>query len=180
MDPYSWIDKNENFSDYVKKLTKIEEDAISDIDYYVVAIYQGDYDRRLEYWTYDLGKIQDIDSFMEPFVNNPSIMTFPEMQKEGVPSGFHENEVRYGSPKVMKRFTLTEDTRKTMINAGWLFLDTMDLSMEPVLEIDKWQVDDHHILSIIYRIEQGEKRMPLNGACYSKAMENHKFTIYYQ
>lgn len=178
VDPYSWVVKINNFSDHVRKFPRIYGETVT--DYYVVSVCLGEYDRTMEYSIYDLGSIDDIDSFMKPFVSNPTFVTFPELKKMDVPLDFQENVVNHGVPKETKRFTVTEDTRKTMARAGWLFVDTMDISMEPILEIDKWMVDDHHVLCIIYRLGSGGERTPVNGARYVDAMEFHKLPLCYK
>ncbi len=144
-----------------------------------MVVSQGDYDKCIDYLTYDLGELDDIDAFLEPFIKNPSIISYQDLDGAGVQRGFLENVEIYGEPILSKRFTITEINRKTMMNAGWLFLDTMDIRQEPVLELDKWK-EEKSIVSIIYRIGSDGVKIPINGASYPYAMEAHKFTVYYR
>lgn len=179
VDHYSWIVKIENFDDYVRKLRRIYGDTISSRNYYVVQINLGEYDKRIEYLTYDLGAVEDIDTLLEPFVKNPAVVVFADMERMGIPLDYEETEIIHGSPIEKKRVKVTEGSRKSMMLTGWLFVDTMNLEQERVLEIVKWRVDDD-ILSVIYRVSPDGERTPVNGVRYPYAMEVHKLPVCYQ
>lgn len=180
IDPYSWIEKKENFGDYIRDLPSEGNDDPSCADYYIVGVYQGGYYKKLVYRTYNLGAMDDVYTFIETFVKTSTFVSFTGLQEKEVHTGYQENVVSYGEPITTDKFTVTEETIKTIKRSGWLFLDTMDIRHEPVLEIDKWNVDDNHILSIIYRIGPDGDRVPVNGARYHKAMEAHSLHVWYQ
>ncbi len=171
-----------DFSDYLMTLRKIsvESGPFSDYpDHYVVWVQPSSYDKELEYWMYDLGDINDFESFINLFVKTPNYMSYSELKRDGVALGYQENIATYGKPMESKSVTVHEDNRKELIYGGWLFLDTMDIRHRPVLEMDKW-MDDSLILSIIYRIgEEGEK-VPVNGVRYVRWMDIQKWEVYYQ
>lgn len=180
IDPYSWIEKKDNFCDYIRKLPSKGDDDPSCADYYIVGVCQGGYFKKLVHRIYNLGAMDDIHTFIETFVKSACFVSFTELQEKEAHTGFIENVVSHGEPIATKRFNVTEDTRKAIKRSGWLFLDTMDVRHEPVLEIDKWNVDDNHTLSIIYSIGPDGDRVPVNGALYHKAMEVHSLPVWYQ
>lgn len=168
-----------SFRVHLEKLTKIDRDSAVFPDRYVVQVWPAAYDRYLDYWIYDLGDVEDMEGFITSFVDNPRVRTYPNEQEMWQKLDYKENTINYGEPAVCKRFTVSDGNRKEMIKVGWLFLDTLDIIDEPVLEIDKWKVDDH-ILSVIYRIGADGERTPVKGARYVYAMERDKRRIYYQ
>ena len=168
-----------SFRAHVEKLTKLDQDSVAFPDHYIVKVWPTEYDRYLDYCIYDIGDIADMETFISSFVDNPIVISYPGLSETGQQLGYFKNITNCGEPSVCKRFTVNYKNRKDMMKAGWLFLDTLDISDGPVLEIDKWKVDDD-ILSIIYRVGPDGDRTPVNGARYPYAMERLKDRIYYQ
>lgn len=158
---------------------KINRGAWSNAEYYLVEMWPISYYKGVNYEVYGMDRIDDTCTIMESFSDKDRFLPYRDLKKIAESLGYSENIELYGHPKVSKRFTITEDNRKVMMKAGWLFIDTMDISQEPILEIDKWKVDDH-VLSIIYRIDSVGDRIPVNGARYKYIKEKRKDMIHYQ
>lgn len=178
--PYS-IDyfATNSLSNLTRKSALINSNIWPDTKYYVLRMWPTSYYKGVNYEIYKIDKIDDTDSISESFTDENYFLPYRDLKKTAVSLGYSENVDLYGNPKMSKRFTVTEDSRKAMIKVGWLFVDTMNLIAEPVLEIDKWKVDDH-ILSMIYRIDSHGERIPVNGARYNYIMEKRKENIHYQ
>ncbi len=153
--------------------------AWRDTNYRVVCLWPLSYYKGLNYEIYAMDKIDGTDTIIESFSDVDGFLPYRDLKKITMPLGYSENVDLYGNPKVSKRFNISEDNRKEMMKAGWLFIDTMDIRQETVLEIDKWKVDDH-VLSIIYRIDSTGERIPVNGARYNYIREKRKEDIHYQ
>ena len=169
------------FVDYVNGCSKIESNvSIADYpNYYVVKVQPAPYDKRLDYWIHDLGEIDDLYAFIDHFEKTPNYLSFSELKEYGFPLGYRENVSAYGEPKESARITVSQTNRKDMIRGGWLFLDTMDIRLQPVLENNRWIVDGR-VLSIIYRIDADGDRIPVNGVRYDRWMDIQGWCVYYQ
>ncbi len=177
------IMNKEDFSEYIVRLRQsktVDSMPVADYpEYYAVCLQVSSYDKRIEYWMHDLGDIRDLDSFMDQFIKTPNYMEYSDMKEDSVPLGYRENMSAYGEPKESKRVTVREDNRKSLILGGWLFLDTMDISQRPVLEMYKWQ-DEDLSLSIIYRIGAYGEKIPVNGVRYVRWMDIQKWKVTYK
>lgn len=162
-----------------RKFSKINREAWSNAEYYLVEMWPISYYKGVNYEVYGIGSIDNTDMIPESFSEVNSFLPYRDLKNIAASLDYSENVDLYGNPKVSKRYTVSEDSREMMMKSGWLFIDTMNLGEEPVLEIDKWKVEDH-ILSIIYRIDSAGERIPVNGAGYKYIMEKRKEKIHYQ
>ncbi len=164
----------------IKNKSKIiNRDAWLDADYYLVAVWPISYYKGLNYEVYRIRRISEEDSIADSFSDINLFLPYRDLKRHVTSLDYSENVNLHGTPKVSKRFNISEDSRKEMIKTGWLFLDTMDLRARPVIEIDKWKVDDN-VLSILYSIDSDGERIPVNGARYKYVMEKQKETIHYK
>lgn len=181
IEKFSLITDKNDFSAYVEGLPKIERNMriVDYPDHYVVWVQSSSYDAEMEYWTYSMDGVEDLDSLIDHYVNTPNYLSFLELKENGVALGYQENIAIYGDPIDSKRIIVTKDNRKELMLGGWLFLDTMDIKPGQVLDIEKWK-DGDFILSVIYRIDANGEMVSVNGVRYDRRMDIQKWRVYYQ
>lgn len=128
---------------------------------------------------WNLGRIVDLDEFLEPYVSSDDILTFSEMKDTRIVTDYKQNMRKYGKPAESGYAIVTDENRKQLFRRGWLFLDTLKLKDDTKIAFATWEIKDS-ILTIYYRNDVEGKFIPINGARYMKHMKTFDWKINYK
>ncbi|MFG6428242.1 MAG: hypothetical protein K1W14_17835 [Muribaculaceae bacterium] len=146
--------------------------------YYMVKIQQMEYNRGFYRSVYEIDRSRDIDRVVDSLRTNDHFVPIKDFWRRGIPTGFDTLCRKYGIPEKMDWIVVDEDNKRSLVEKGLRFIDTM-ATTDRRLRLEKvtWKVDTPQdtYLRIFYKIGDDSRRIPVDGLRYKDYIDKEEF-----